>query len=218
MSQRASKKKVDLGFTSERFPVGTHMCLIFNDDHEVRDIISRYLEAGRRAGECLGYFADVATPAEVRSHLENRGVDCAVWEQNAFVMAPALASYCPQGAFDPDHVLAFLERQHRLVLDSEWNGCRMTGEMSWALQNPPGVERLFEYESRINSLVKAHPLTVICQYDSRLFSGEAIFAAMKVHPLMILNGQVVRNPFYTPWEAFRLEEFSRIPLHARAFQ
>ena len=77
-------------------------------------------------------------------------------------------------------------------------GGRLTGEMSWALKHIPGSDRLIEYEGRINDLLKTYPLTAICQYDTRRFDGATIFEVLSVHPIMIVHGQIMRNPFYVP--------------------
>jgi hypothetical protein len=41
------------------------------------------------------------------------------------------------------------------------------------------------------------PVTAICQYDTRLFDGETLYRLLTVHPMMIVRGRVVRNPYYT---------------------
>jgi hypothetical protein len=40
------------------------------------------------------------------------------------------------------------------------------------------------------------PITVMCQYDLRLFDGAMMFEVMNVHPVMIVGGQIFHNPFY----------------------
>jgi hypothetical protein len=44
-------RRAAMGFCDERFPVGTHMCLIYDDDHERRNLIAKYLDAGLHEGE-----------------------------------------------------------------------------------------------------------------------------------------------------------------------
>jgi len=73
---------------------------------------------------------------------------------------------------------------------------RVTGEMSWALRGYPGSERLMEYEARINKVVQTHPITAMCQYDANKFDGDLIFKALQGHPYMVMNAQLVKNPYY----------------------
>ena len=73
---------------------------------------------------------------------------------------------------------------------------RVTGEMSWALRGLPGSEHLMDYEARVNRVLETHPITAMCQYDANRFDGDTIFAALQVHPYMVMNGQLVKNPHY----------------------
>jgi hypothetical protein len=74
--------------------------------------------------------------------------------------------------------------------------------MEWALKGIPGSERLIEYEAGINTIVGEHPITALCQYDARLFDGATLFEVLRVHPMMVIRGQVVRNPYYIPPEEY----------------
>lgn len=70
--------------------------------------------------------------------------------------------------------------------------------MSWALRGMPGSERLIEYEALLNTLGPGNPLTMICQFDIKKFDGATIFEVLNVHPMMIVRGQIMRNPYYVP--------------------
>ena len=83
-----------------------------------------------------------------------------------------------------------------------FNGGRVIGEMTPEVQQVPGGERLLEYESRVSLLLRTHPVTSVCQYDARTFDGATIMDILKVHPLMVVRGSVVRNPFFIPPEEF----------------
>lgn len=70
--------------------------------------------------------------------------------------------------------------------------------MSWALRDIPGAEQLIEYESRLNTLTARHPLCALCQYDLRLFRRSQLDAVVRVHPWIIIQGQMMRSPWYDP--------------------
>ena len=69
-----TQRQAAMGFTDEKFPMGTHMCLIFDDEDERRKLIAKYLDAGLREGEKISYFADTMPAAEVRDWLAGMGV------------------------------------------------------------------------------------------------------------------------------------------------
>ena len=58
-------------------------------------------------------------------------------------------------------------------------------------------ERLEPISKFVESGLQAH-----CQYDARRFDGATLFDVLNVHPMMIIRGQVVRNPYYVEPEHF----------------
>lgn len=179
------------------------MCLIYNDDDERRRIIAKFLADGIAAGEQTGYFADGSSREEVRDWLEQAGAKLP--EEDAggcFEFYDAMQMYCPQGRFEPDGMLQRLDGYYGHARHGGYCGARVTGEMSWALRHAPGSERLIEYEAMINTLSETSPTTPICQYDARRFDGSTLLYVLKVHPLMIVHGQIVHNPYYIPPEQF----------------
>jgi len=190
-----------MGFTRERFPAGTHMCLIYDDEAERRRLVSKFLDAGLRDGEKVAYFADLASPDDVRGWLAGMGVDLPA-DPGRFGVTQAEATYCPDGTFVPDRMLDTLRAFHAGTVAEGYPGSRVSGEMSWALRGLPGSDRLMEYEALVNDVLASHPVTAICQYDARRFSGEAVFDVLKVHPMMVVNGTIVRNPYYVGPEEF----------------
>ena len=62
--------------------------------------------------------------------------------------------------------------------------------------------QLIDYEMRLTEVLARFPFTACCQYDARRFSGSLIMDAMSVHPVMIVQGQLVKNPYYIEPEVF----------------
>jgi hypothetical protein len=189
-----------MGFCDERFPVGTHMCLIYDDDNERRRLIAKYLEAGLREGERVAYFADTMPVAEVRDWLAKMGVK--IPKGGQLTVASAEKTYCPKGKFVPDEMMDGLRVLYQGSLDEGYAGARASGEMSWALRDIPGSERLIEYENLLNIVFETYPIIGLCQYDARRFDGGVIFDVLKVHPMMIVHGQIVKNPYYVRPQEF----------------
>jgi len=200
------RRMASMGFTDEKFPAGTHMCLIYDDDNERRRIIAKYLDAGLREREKVSYFADNVAPDEVEAWLREMGVDVPKQSDTpGFTITVAEKTYCTDGTFVPEAMLSRLRAYYKAVVDEGYPGGRVSGEMSWALRGIPGSDRLMEYEALVNDVLVTHPINAICQYDARRFNGAIIFDVLKVHPMMIVHGQIVRNPYY-----IRPEEFLRL--------
>lgn len=196
------RKEVDMGFTRELFPEGTHMCLIYSDDEQRKDIIGRFLAKGLSLGEQVGYLADTTEPEDVKSWLKELGV-ALPQASNGFSVLKAAEAYCPTGEFIPLEMIDRLGAYYSRAIGAGYRGARVSGEMSWALRGIPGSERLMEYEALINTISGKFPVTPVCQYDARRFDGATLLNVLRVHPLMIAQGNIVRNPYYISPQEFR---------------
>ncbi|CAN7405777.1 MEDS domain-containing protein [Massilia sp. LjRoot122] len=191
------RRHICLGFTDERYPEGTHICYLYNDDEERRRILPLFARHALLEHETFDYVADVPGVADLpRVMGELDLLRAAEGLSGQIAMATARDGYYPDGAFDPDAMLARLRAKYQQGLASGHAGARFAGEMTWALRGIPGADRIIECESRINDLVKEAPVTVMCQYDLRQFDGAMMFDVMQVHPVMIVGGHILRNPFY----------------------
>ncbi|MDB5935694.1 MAG: hypothetical protein JWQ01_3038 [Massilia sp.] len=191
----APLRQIPLGFTPELYPEGTHICYLYSDEEERKRFISTYLSSGIDAREAVTYVAD--TGFEMLDHaIEGLGI-APPQEQDQFMVATAMETYFPSGRFEPEKMLDHIRDMYASV-PADCAGARATAEMTWALHDIPGVEHLIEYEAQINEVLKTHPMTTLCQYDTRKFSGAMIYELLNVHPIMIVHGQIMRNPFYVP--------------------
>jgi hypothetical protein len=190
------RRPVPLGFTPELFPEGTHICYLYSDEEERKRFMSKYIHSGIDDHESVIYVFDSEIDV-LESAVEELGVEPSLVPKDQLTLAPAMDMYCPTGEFVPETMLDQLREMYE-NLPPGCHGIRCAGEMTWALRDIPGVERLVEYEGRINDVLKDYPITTVCQYDTRKFSGATIFELLNVHPLMIVHGQIMRNPFYLP--------------------
>lgn len=199
----AKRPLLDMGFTEERFPVGAHVCLIYESEEERRVLMSKFLEAGLKDGEKVLYLTDVMKPGELLDWLSDLGVELPTGaDSDRFTVAEAESVYCPGGEFRPEHMFEFWGELYEDSLAHHYPAVRATGETSWAVRGIPGSERLIEYEALLNKVLETVPVTAVCQYDVNLFDGGTILDVLRVHPVMISRGQLVRNPFYVGPDEF----------------
>ncbi len=196
-------RSLDMGFTDQSFPVGAHICLLYESEEERRRLMSRFLEAGLRDGERVLYLTDVMTPGQVREWLAGLGVELPEGpDYRRFVVTDAESVYCREGEFRPERMFDFWSEIYEDSLAYGYPAIRATGETSWAVRGTPGSERLIEYEALLNKTLEKAPVTTVCQYDVKLFDGGTILDVLRVHPVMISRGQLVRNPFYVRPDEF----------------
>jgi hypothetical protein len=199
----APEAMVDLGFTPERVPAGTHICQIYNDQDERTDALWRFIGAGLQAGECTACFSENIAEEEIDRLLEKAGVSLAeAKHRGAFALSRTSEVYFRDGEFDPARMLELLTDYHTHAVAGGFPNARVIGEMTAAIETIPGGSRLLEYESKVSILLRSRPMTAVCQYDVAAFSGATIMDVLKVHPMMVVRGSVVRNPFYLPPEEY----------------
>lgn len=203
-------QEVDMGFTQERFPMGIHMCLIFDEENYRRRIVTEFLAAGLKHGEQVRYMTDINTAQDVLSWFSEIGIEIPqLGPDEPFVMFSAENAYCPNGRFDPIETIERMKCRYDKAKNLGYSGTRGCGEMSWALKGIPGSDRLIEFEALISAASETHHFLGICQYDARLFDGATLLNVLKVHPYIIAQRQIVRNPFYLRAEEFLKDLASR---------
>jgi transcriptional regulator with XRE-family HTH domain len=82
---------------------------------------------------------------------------------------------------------------------------RILGEPVWADRSEVEVRLWTRYESLINLVLAALPLTVSCPYDERSVAPEILTQAHLTHPHMIGGTRSSQNPDYADPGAFALE-------------
>lgn len=195
---RPFQREISLGFDPRPFVEGVHVCLLYAEEDERRDILAQYVASGIRDGDDVCYFADVETTAELDDAAAMLGAGSGAVSRGPgrLHVRRAVDTYCPDGSFSPERMLDTLAEAHRAARSSGLAGARVAGEMTWSRRGLPGSDQLVQYEARINRLVRAVPTTAVCQYDTRRFDGKTLYDILRVHPMMIVRGHVVENPYY----------------------
>lgn len=179
------------------------MCLIFNDEDERRQVTTQFIQSGLDGNEQVSYFVDSPTPEVLKRTMRDVGVTLhAELDGRQYNFLEADKTYCPDGTFKVARMLDTMAQAHPRSIREGYAGARLTGEMTWSRKGYPGSENLVEYESRLNILARTVPNTVICQYEAPRFDGATLYNILSVHPMMIVRGQVLRNPYYIEPEVF----------------
>lgn len=190
---------VSFGFTEQRFPAGMHICYLYNDENERQQTIAQFIESGLLAGEKVGYLADMPSQDEIPDYFARLGLmppDSLKPDQ--LVLARAETTYCPDGTFLPERMIDYWRSLYSQAQQESFAGVRVTGETNWLCKGMPGIERWIEYEAMINSLVEEIPVHgIICQYDVNKIDGATLFDVLNVHPMMIVAGQIIHNPYFS---------------------
>ena len=186
-----------LGFAEGRFPVGTHVCQVVTGDKEREDALVAFLMSGLQEGERSACFSDNVSQKTIADFLEANGLSFEKYEQEGLLSVSGTRDvYFPEGKFCAHTMLDTLTAFHEGAVADGCPAARVIGEMDPDIKNIEGGDQLLEYEARVSLLLEKHPVTAVCQYDARKFDGAMLMDVLKVHPMMVVNGTIVRNPFY----------------------
>ncbi|RJP77390.1 MAG: hypothetical protein C4522_15510 [Desulfobacteraceae bacterium] len=203
-------RQISLGFSAERFREGHHIIYIYNDDHDRKKTMAKFLQQGLLDDEKVLYLLDDISPEEMKKELLDLGVDVDR-KQKDFDITKGHYARCPGGYFSPEFMLGIVGEYYDNAIKAGYKGARGAGEMSWALaEGRSTVPDLLNYEARLNDILETHPLTTVCQYDARRFDGALIMDMLSLHPMMIVRGQLVKNPSYIEPEIFLAEYQERM--------
>ncbi|MGB8406426.1 MAG: MEDS domain-containing protein [Mycobacterium sp.] len=171
---------------------GDHVCAFYPSVAERNEILIPYLQEGLEAGDkCICIVSDdttLDTDFDSVSSFSQFGDQLAVDRSGD--------TYLRGGWFSPERMLEFWDSGISQAMDDGFTFARGAGEMTWALQNMPGVEDLVTYESELNAFLKKYPAVIVCLYELGRFSGEMLVEVLKTHPKVILGGIVLENPYY----------------------
>jgi PAS domain S-box-containing protein len=190
---------MQLGFTKEAFPAGTHICQIFSDEEERCGAITAFVEAGVREGErTICFVSNRLDPATLGARLQEHGLALEELKAaGAVSLVDAREVYFKEGRFDANRPFALFTQFHEEALKAG-RSARAMGEVNPEAGRFEGGRPLVAYESRVSRFLQEKRMMAVCQYEAKGFDGATIMDILRVHPLMVLRGEVIHNPFFVP--------------------
>ncbi len=181
---------------------GDHLCCIYETEEQRRTLLTPFLRQGLEHGEKVLYLIDESSREDILDYLGTTGIKEERYLERGQLEFLAAEEVCiRRGTFDPDSMMALLEREIEKAVDEGWEGLRLTGEMSWAVQGLPGSERLIEYEAKLNRFLDQRRCISLCQYDRRRFDSRVLLDVLRTHPAVVVGTEIYENFHYVSPEA-----------------
>ncbi len=182
---------------------GDHLCCLYETDEEHKALLTPYMRLGLENNEKVLYIVDSNTSETVLDYLREDGVDVDPYlKRGQLTILTVNESYMKGGVFDPDEMIKMLGEEVEKALKEGYDALRVTGEMSWALQELPGSQRLIEYEAKLNEFFPNNKVIAICQYDMRLFNPEMLLKILITHPIVVIGTKIYENFYFIPPEKY----------------
>ena len=181
-----------------------HLCLIYESREEWLATVVPFISSGLKKGEKCIYVVDANTAGQIKEILKEAGLAVDDYESKGQLsILHERDTYTREGYFDPDLMIALLIEETKIALKEGYPALRVTGEMSWALRDYSGVDKVLEYEAKLNQdLFPKYPCVAICQYDRWKFDPEVIKGVVLTHPLLIRGGHIYHNFYYVEPEEY----------------
>ena len=144
-----------------------HVCGLCDSDAGRRNLLVNYLAHGLKRGDKCLLVAPADTQEEILAALPDRR------------KAPRHL-VVSEGYDSADAQVAFLKRVAREAKQAGQT-LRLAADMSWALVKNLRIDVILDIEKRVDSLARKVPLTGLCVYDVRRFSGSDFLHAVKCH-------------------------------------
>ena len=188
----AEATTVTLGWSSERLPVGSHVCAFHSDVKRLKQTMA-FLRAGFDHPADFGVlFADRSRFETLVGWLQE-GYDGSI---QSLVDRGKLALI--DGAPRVEQLEASIRQRLDRAMRDGYGIIRFLGFIGWDQPGWPDVTSLLEFENRVNDIVRAYPAVIICTYDVLGLSGRSLIdGGLRAHPVTILDDRIIRdNPFY----------------------
>ena len=172
---------------------GRHICLFFRNLDEQWQMLRPYFLEYLGTNMPVFYNQESRSLEQLMELLRAEGLPAEdLIASGLLQVRQPSESYLLTGRFDAQRMLAFMESSILAAVAAGHDRVLLTGEMTWSLSNPPGVEGMMKYEAALNPLVEKYPgVTIVCQYNLKRFDGSGVLDALLTHPSVhISSGQV----------------------------
>jgi hypothetical protein len=183
-----------------------HICAFFNSLDEQHRVLGSFIKDGFDRGDKAFHLVD----PELRDDHLRRLAEAGVNVQEAMGVGqlevwPWQDGPVRGGRFDQDTWLRSFEAVLQSGPAAGYPQTRFLAHMEWALVDLPGVDDLIEFETLVNHVVLQYDDPVICAYDLSKFGASVVVDALRTHPVVIMGGLLLENPFFVPPDQFLVE-------------
>jgi hypothetical protein len=182
-----------------------HASAFFQGRDEEYPVVGPFVAEGLERGEKALHITDPPPRDDHLGRLADLGIDVTGARASGQLDCLTWREAClKDGRFSPDGMLAQLEGTIADSDAAEQRRVRIVGDMGWALEDRSGVNRLLEYEARVNDLLAVHKAPAVCCYDLTRFGAATMVDIMRTHPMVIIGGELRENAYFVrPDESLR---------------
>ena len=136
--------------------------------------------------------------AGMRSSLCAAGLELRREIEKGALIISSDQSHLVNGKFDVDKYVGMLVDMLHQALADGYKGLWATGDMTWEFGSESNLDKLLEYERRLDAFLRDNPaMGGICQYHRDTLPLHAIQTGLCTHGEVYINETLSRlNPYY----------------------
>jgi DcmR-like sensory protein len=197
---------VELGFAPERVDLPAHVCLFTIGPHDV-SALAAFVRLGLdRPDEAIILTGPAGVPAALRSQVETelrRGLEAATRAHRLVLV---------DGERDADMFLMKLIAAVRQRVRDGAQRVRVLGRVGWDVGGWPAPEDQLWIETSLGAAAGELPVVFVCSFDVTNLPGPALlYSGLEAHPLISVNGHLVKNPAVLDRESLMAQRLIRLP-------
>jgi transcriptional regulator with XRE-family HTH domain len=170
----------------------THSAFCYGTDDHFQSIAGPFLAEGLERSEATLAVTSTANIRLLRDYLGSDATDVTFFDASTWYSTPIAALQAYQSFADA-----------KLNAGAHW--VRLVGQPAWTERADTQVRLWTRYESLLNLVFSASPLTALCAYDERSVAPEIVRQARVTHPHTVGDAGTSDNPDYANPERFALE-------------
>lgn len=179
-----------------------HMASVYKTESDQLGAAVPFILSGLDRGEKVFYVVDGHTREDmVEALMKVRDVQGDL-DAHRLEFLTSNETYLSGGRFDPDRMIALVDSVESRAYADGFSGVRGAGEMTWYKSARLASEALMQYEARLNQRYPKSSMNILCQYDETSFDASLLLDAVKMHPRVVVKGEICANPYYIPPEEF----------------
>jgi len=187
-----------------RLEASAHVCLLSDDTEEQKQAVIQFLEDGLDANEAILHISDIREWDAWLRDLQTHGIDVrGALDSRQLRIVDSSDWYVPGQRSSVQ-----IARKFWLAIQSalqEYEAVRLVSNMAWTTTSAMNPEQLCHWEATKNFTLQDAPVRCICKFSLNTHSVPELHAVLRTHPLVLLDGRLVANPFNEADEILRRE-------------